>query len=41
MTFGAGNRAMRSNAPCPKCGGDKTAQRREAPTAVFRSPRAL
>jgi len=25
MTFGAGNRAMRSIDPCPKCGGDKTA----------------
>jgi len=27
-TFGAGNRAMRSIDPCPKCGGEKTAQSR-------------
>ena len=28
MTFWAGYRAMRSIDPCPKCGGEKTAQRR-------------
>jgi len=29
---------MRSIDPCPKCGGDKTAQRANSPTAVLRSP---
>jgi len=28
---------MRSIDPCPKCGGDKTAQRANSPTAVLRS----
>jgi len=26
-----------ANVPCPKCGGDKTAQRANSPTAVFRN----
>jgi len=42
MTFGAGNRALRSNDPCPKCGGEKPHKGRSdfspRPTAVFRSP---
>jgi len=37
MTFGAGNRALRSNDPCPKCGGEKPHKGR-SPTAVFRNP---
>jgi len=37
MTFGAGNRAMRSIDPRPKCGGEKPHKGR-SPTAVFRSP---
>jgi hypothetical protein len=37
MTFGAGNRALRSNDPRPKCGGEKLHKGR-SPTAVFRSP---
>ena len=35
MTFGAGNRAMRSIDPCPKCGVDKTVQRALARTRFF------
>jgi len=26
-----------ANVTCPKCGGDKTAQRANSPTAVFRN----
>jgi hypothetical protein len=37
MTFGAGNRAMRSIDPRPKCGGEKPHKGR-SPTGVFRSP---
>jgi len=33
-TFGAGNRALRSNDPCPKCGGEKTHKGRK-PDCVF------
>jgi hypothetical protein len=38
MTFGAGNRAMRSIDPCPKCGVDKTAQR-ALPDCGFAEPK--
>jgi len=27
-----------ANVPCPNCGGDKTPQRANSPTGVFRSP---
>jgi len=37
-TFGAGNRAMRSIDPCPKCGGDKTMQRAK-PEHGFAEPK--
>jgi hypothetical protein len=36
-TFEAGNRAMRSIDPRPKCGGEKPHKGRR-PTAIFRSP---
>ena len=39
-TFGAGNRAMRSIDPRPKCGGEKPHKGRR-PTAVFWSPSRL
>ena len=40
MTFGAGNRAMRSIDPCPKCGGEKTALRAK-PDCGFSEPEGL
>jgi hypothetical protein len=39
MTFGADNRALRSNDPCPKCGVEKTAQR-AMPDCGFSTPEA-
>ncbi|WP_461248454.1 hypothetical protein, partial [Treponema sp. R6D11] len=33
-TFGAGNRALRSNDPCPKCGGTKACRGRSPNTLL-------